>query len=101
MALRIERNIMVPTRDGVHLATDVYRPADASGPMPALLERTPYGKQDLERMRRGRALRRAWLRRGDPGLPGLPFLRGRPGLSGQRTLRRLRRRGVDGPPGMV
>lgn len=52
MALRIERNIMVPARDGVHLATDVYRPADASGPLPVLLERTPYGKQDLERMRR-------------------------------------------------
>ena len=52
MALRIERNIMVPARDGVHLATDVYRPADIPGPLPALLERTPYGKQDLERMRR-------------------------------------------------
>ena len=52
MALRIERNIMVPARDGVRLATDVYRPADVPGPLPALLERTPYGKQDLERMRR-------------------------------------------------
>ena len=52
MALRIDRNVMVTMRDGVHLGTDLYRPADASGPLPALLERTPYGKQDLERMLR-------------------------------------------------
>ena len=52
MALRIERNVMVTARDGTRLGTDVYRPADAAGPLPALLERTPYGKQDLERMRR-------------------------------------------------
>ena len=52
MALRIERNVTVTMRDGVRLGTDVYRPADVPGPLPALLERTPYGKQDLERMRR-------------------------------------------------
>ena len=30
-------------RDGVRLATDVYRPK-GDGPWPVLLERTPYGK---------------------------------------------------------
>src|SRR5205823_4007302 len=42
-------NVMVPMADGVRLATDVYRPALAGealpGPFPALMERTPYGKQ--------------------------------------------------------
>ena len=52
MALRIERNVMITARDGIRLGTDIYRPADTEGPLPALLERTPYGKQDLERMRR-------------------------------------------------
>lgn len=37
-------NIMVPMRDGVHLATDVYLPA-GDGPFPVLLERTPYDKR--------------------------------------------------------
>ena len=34
---------MVPMRDGVRLATDVYLP-DGKGPWPAILFRTPYGK---------------------------------------------------------
>jgi putative CocE/NonD family hydrolase len=44
----IERNVMVPMRDGVRLATDVYLPAQNGqilpGQFPTLLERTPYGK---------------------------------------------------------
>ena len=44
----VERDVMVAMRDGVRLATDVYRPAvggrTAAGPFPAILERTPYGK---------------------------------------------------------
>jgi putative CocE/NonD family hydrolase len=39
----VERSVMVPMRDGVRLATDVYRPA-GGGPHPVLLERTPYDK---------------------------------------------------------
>src|SRR5215203_881632 len=39
----IERDLMVAARDGVMLATDVYRPK-GSGPFPVLLERTPYDK---------------------------------------------------------
>src|SRR5512134_3609218 len=47
-AVAVERDVMIPARDGVLLATDLYRPANASGPLPGrfptLLERTPYGK---------------------------------------------------------
>ncbi|MEA3176557.1 MAG: uncharacterized protein QOI59_80 [Gammaproteobacteria bacterium] len=44
----LESNIRVPMRDGVHLATDVYRPARDGKPVrgrfPVILERTPYGR---------------------------------------------------------
>ena len=40
----VERSIMVPMRDGVRLATDVYRPADLTGPLPVILMRSPYDK---------------------------------------------------------
>ena len=40
----VERSIMVPMRDGVRLATDVYRPTDLTGPLPAILMRSPYNK---------------------------------------------------------
>ena len=35
---------MVPARDGVRLATDVYVPGNAQGPVPVMLVRTPYDK---------------------------------------------------------
>src|SRR3984957_15542109 len=38
----IERKLMVPMRDGVRLATDIYRPKNASGPVPIIWVRTPY-----------------------------------------------------------
>ena len=34
---------MVPMRDGIRLATDVYLP-DGAGPFPVIMERTPYGR---------------------------------------------------------
>ena len=37
----IERQVMVPMRDGVRLATDLYRPTDIAGPLPTILMRTP------------------------------------------------------------
>ena len=47
----IQKDVMVPMRDGVQLAGDIYRPVIdgqlVSEEMPCLLERTPYGKQDL------------------------------------------------------
>ena len=38
----VERNLMVPMRDGVRLATDIYRPA-ATGKFPVVVTRLPYG----------------------------------------------------------
>jgi putative CocE/NonD family hydrolase len=38
----VERKVMVPMRDGVRLATDVYRPRNASGKLPIVWVRTPY-----------------------------------------------------------
>ncbi|MCC6532183.1 MAG: CocE/NonD family hydrolase [Burkholderiales bacterium] len=44
---------MVPMRDGVKLATDIYRPASGARaltePLPVILERTPYGKGKASR----------------------------------------------------
>ena len=42
----IEKNIMVPMRDGVQLATDIYWLEGAS-PTPVLVARTPYNKDGL------------------------------------------------------
>ena len=38
----IERMVMVPMRDGVHLASRVYLPKDDDGPFPTILWRSPY-----------------------------------------------------------
>ncbi len=40
----IDRNVLVPMRDGVNLAADVYRPK-ADGAFPVILVRTPYKKE--------------------------------------------------------
>jgi len=46
-----ERNVMVPLRDGVRLATDIYFPAvngeRVEGEFPVVLTRTPYDKANL------------------------------------------------------
>lgn len=39
---------LVPARDGVLLATDIYLP-EGAGPWPVILERTPYGKREVSR----------------------------------------------------
>lgn len=45
MTVQLIANVMVPMRDGVHLATDIYLPAGAdNNAVPVLLERTPYDK---------------------------------------------------------
>ncbi|NJD20980.1 MAG: CocE/NonD family hydrolase, partial [Gemmatimonadetes bacterium] len=47
-AVLFAKDAMVPMRDGVRLATDIYRPAKGGVPvaerLPVLLQRTPYGK---------------------------------------------------------
>ena len=44
----VQSDVMMPMRDGVRLATDIYRPASqgrfVAQPFPVILERTPYGK---------------------------------------------------------
>lgn len=44
MSFRVERDVMVPMRDGISLATDVWIPD--GGPAPVLLARLPYGKNN-------------------------------------------------------
>src|SRR5260370_37122407 len=53
----VERDRMVPARDGGMLATDVYRP-DGPGPFAVLLERTPYDKSAPSRSERTAAVGR-------------------------------------------
>ena len=52
--LSIQRDVMIPMRDGVSLAADIYLPAEngrvPDGKLPAVLQRTPYNKTGLERM---------------------------------------------------
>jgi putative CocE/NonD family hydrolase len=38
----VERKVMMPMRDGVRLATDIYRPKDTSRKVPTIWVRTPY-----------------------------------------------------------
>ena len=49
----VVKDVMVPMRDGVELATDLYFPArdgkKAEGKFPAIFNRTPYDKNDVER----------------------------------------------------
>ncbi len=44
MQLIIDKHLQVPMRDGVLLATDVYRPA-GPGPFPVVMMRLPYNKE--------------------------------------------------------
>ena len=48
----VEKNVMVPMRDGVRLATDVYRPG-GSERYPAVLVRTPYGSETPQFAKKG------------------------------------------------
>jgi len=38
----VDRKLMIPMRDGVRMATDVYRPKDTSTKVPIVFVRTPY-----------------------------------------------------------
>ena len=47
----VSKNVMISMRDGVKLATDIYRPARNGAPVdgrfPVILERTPYNKDSI------------------------------------------------------
>jgi len=38
----VQSKLLMPMRDGVGLATDIYLPKDAKGPLPTIFWRTPY-----------------------------------------------------------
>jgi putative CocE/NonD family hydrolase len=39
-------DVMIPTRDGVKLHTEIYAPKNSAEPLPIVIERTPYGIHD-------------------------------------------------------
>ena len=41
--------VMIPARDGIKLATNIFVPKDQAGPLPIIFTRTPYGIPDVER----------------------------------------------------
>ena len=43
----VERMVMVPMRDGVRLATEIYVPKEGDGPFPVIFWRTPYNYSPL------------------------------------------------------
>ncbi len=46
-SVMIDKNVMIPLRDGTKLAADIYRPAK-DGRYPVIVVRTPYGKSKKE-----------------------------------------------------
>jgi hypothetical protein len=62
LPVTVERGVMVPMRDGVKLATNVFRP-DAPGKFPVVLSRTPYGRNgeaDFAQRLAGRGFAAVW-----------------------------------------
>ena len=48
-AMTVLRDVSVPMRDGIQLATDIYLPVQQTGPLPVIIERTPYDKAQPSR----------------------------------------------------
>lgn len=46
--VEVEKDVLMPMRDGIRLAADIYRPRGETGPLPVILCRLPYGKGNLE-----------------------------------------------------
>jgi predicted acyl esterase len=46
-AVRVEKSVFIPMRDGIQLATDLYFPVGLDTKLPIVLIRTPYGKTNL------------------------------------------------------
>jgi hypothetical protein len=55
----VDRNVGIPMRDGLELATDIYRP-DAEGIFPVILVRTPY-KKDMNELEAKYFARRGYV----------------------------------------
>ncbi len=59
----VSTKVMVPMRDGVRLATDIYLPKDRTGPVPTIFWKTPYDFNNLKSTTRARFIHAA-LERG-------------------------------------
>lgn len=64
--VKLEKDVKVPMRDGVHLYTDIYRPDAEGEKFPALLAYA-YWQKDVNESY-------AWMAGHPPGLPGHPLL---------------------------
>jgi predicted acyl esterase len=63
----VKTTYMVPMRDGVHLATDVYLPYEDYPPHGTILIRTVYNKDNIERYMRGQDYDlEEWVEKGWP-----------------------------------
>lgn len=47
-----ERAVMIPVRDGAHLHTVIFTPERQPGPLPMLLIRSPYGLDNVAKLRK-------------------------------------------------
>ncbi|MBK8058488.1 MAG: CocE/NonD family hydrolase [Gemmatimonadetes bacterium] len=45
--MEVQRDLMIPMRDGVRLATDLYRPKGMTGALPTILIRLPTTRQRI------------------------------------------------------
>jgi putative CocE/NonD family hydrolase len=54
------REVMIPMRDGAHLQTVILTPKSAHGPLPILIQRTPYGTPAREAAERGFPAAQRW-----------------------------------------
>jgi len=43
--VQVEKGVMIPMRDGVRLAANIYRPVGLTGRLPVVVMRTPYNKE--------------------------------------------------------
>ena len=50
-SVQVTEHLSIPMPDGVELAGRLWRPADDTGPVPAIIEYIPYRKRDLTRQR--------------------------------------------------
>jgi uncharacterized protein len=101
-AVTEKKEVLVPMRDGVRLALDLYFPSSPSNGLPVVLERTPYNKaifgpeakfwtvrgyvyavQDVRGRFRSEGRFEPWLREGPDGFDTIEWLARQPWCSGK------------------
>ena len=88
-----EFDVSVPMRDDVHLATDLYFPAGATGELPVILIRTPYQKKAW---RGAQGVARYFARRGY--VVAIQDVRGKGESQGTFTVSAAEREDIPPPP---